>query len=112
MKRGTTGDGDYQALSKKVDIIDTCVIPDPEESQHETPGQNETFEEPKLSLENPVYTELGENRVHGRNTAEDGTYQKLVKRHSDCVIQFTREDSRTKTSKSEETYQLAMRSWI
>jgi hypothetical protein len=86
LKRGTTGDGDYQALSKKVDIIDTYVIPDPEESRHETPSQIETFEEPKLSLENPVYTELGENRVHGRNTAEDGTYQKLVKRDSDCVI--------------------------
>jgi hypothetical protein len=40
-------------------------------------------EEPKLSPENPVYTELD---VYGRNTTEDGTYQKLVKQDSDYVI--------------------------
>jgi hypothetical protein len=43
--------------------------------------------------ENPVYTELDVNRVHGRNTMEDGTYQKLVKRDSDYVIPAERRDT-------------------
>jgi hypothetical protein len=79
LKTGATGDGDYQTLLKE---DDEYVIPVPEEPQHETSGQNETCEEPKLSPENPVYTELD---VKGRNTTEDGTYQKLVKRDSDFV---------------------------
>ncbi|CAB4011475.1 MAM domain-containing glycosylphosphatidylinositol anchor 2-like [Paramuricea clavata] len=83
VKTGATGDGDYQAFLKEDGVY---VIPAPEESQHKTPGQNETYEEPKLSPENPVYTELDVNRVHGRNTTGDGTYQKLVKRDSDYVI--------------------------
>ncbi|CAB4019260.1 Hypothetical predicted protein, partial [Paramuricea clavata] len=82
LKTGATGDGDYQTFLNDVDIY---VIPTSEEPQHETPGQNETCKEPKLSPENSVYTELDVNRVHGRNTTEDGTYQKLVKR--DYVIQ-------------------------
>ncbi|CAB3989870.1 MAM and LDL-receptor class A domain-containing 1-like [Paramuricea clavata] len=85
-KRVATGDGDYQAFLKDVDIIDTYIIPIPEEPQHETSGQNETCEEPKLSPENPVCTELDDNRVHGRNTTGDGTHQKQVKRDSDYVI--------------------------
>ena len=80
MKRRATSDGDCQALLKE---DDEYVIPVPEEPQHETSGQNETCEEPKLSPENPVYTELD---VKGRNTKEDGTYQKLVKQDSDYVI--------------------------
>ena len=80
MKRRATSDGDCQALLKE---DDEYVIPVPEEPQHETPGQDETCEEPKLSPENPVYTELD---VKGRNTKEDGTYQKLVKQDSDYVI--------------------------
>ncbi|CAB3990324.1 Hypothetical predicted protein [Paramuricea clavata] len=83
LKTGVTGDGDYQAFLKEGDEY---VIPVPEEAQHETPGQNETYEEPKLSPENHIYTELDVNRVHGRNTTEDGTYQKLVKQDSDYVI--------------------------
>ena len=82
MKTGATGDGDYRAFLKKVDIIEIYIIPVPEEPQHETSGQNETCEEPKLSPENPVYTELD---VKVRNTTEDGTYQKLVKKDSDYV---------------------------
>jgi hypothetical protein len=80
LKRGATGDGDYQALLKE---DDGYVIPASEEPQHETPGQNETCEEPKLSPENPVYTELDMN---GRNTTEDGSYQKLEKQDSDYVL--------------------------
>ena len=84
MKTETTGDGDSRAFLKEVDIIDIYVIPVPEEPQHETPCQNETCEEePNLSPENPVYTELD---VKGRNTTENGTYQKLVKQDSDYVI--------------------------
>jgi hypothetical protein len=82
LKTGATGDGDYQAFLNYVDIY---VIPASEKPQHETPVQNETCKEPKVSPENPVYTELDVNRVHGRNTTEDGTYQKLVKRDSDYV---------------------------
>ncbi|CAB3992973.1 MAM and LDL-receptor class A domain-containing 2-like [Paramuricea clavata] len=81
LKRGATGDGDHQAFLKKVDIIEIYVIQVPEEAQHET-GQNETYEEPKLSPENPVYTELD---VKGRNTTENGTYQNLVKQDLDYV---------------------------
>ncbi|CAB3980379.1 MAM domain-containing glycosylphosphatidylinositol anchor 2-like [Paramuricea clavata] len=80
LKRGATGDGDYQALLKE---DGGYVIPASEEPQHETPCQNENCEEPKLSPENPVYTELD---VNGRNTTEDGSYQKLVKQDSDYVI--------------------------
>ena len=83
MKRGATGDCNYQALLKE---DDDYVIPAPGEPQHETPGQNETFEETKLSPENPVYTGLDENRLHGGNTTSDGTYQKLIKQDSDYVI--------------------------
>jgi hypothetical protein len=83
LKRGATGDGDYRAFLKKVDIIEIYVIQVPEEPQHETSGQNETCEEPKLSAENPVYTELD---VKGRNATENDTYQKLVKQDSDYVI--------------------------
>ncbi|CAB4020075.1 Hypothetical predicted protein, partial [Paramuricea clavata] len=82
LKTGATGDGDYQARSKEVDIIDTYIIPVPEEAQHETSGQNETCEEPKLSPETPVHTELD---VKGRNTTEIRTYQKLAKQDSDDV---------------------------
>jgi hypothetical protein len=83
LKSGATGDGDYQAFLNE---DDEYVIPVPEEPQHETPGQNETCEEPELSPENPVYTDLNVNRDHGRNTTSDDTYQKLVKRDSDDVI--------------------------
>ena len=83
MKSGATGDGDSRAFLKKVDIIDIYVIQVPEEPQYETPGQNETCEEPKLSLENPVHTELD---VNDKNTTEDGSYRKLVKQDSDHVI--------------------------
>jgi hypothetical protein len=48
------------------------------------PGQNETYEEPKILPQNPGYTELNKNRLEGRK--EDSTYQKLVKRDSDYVI--------------------------
>jgi hypothetical protein len=78
LKTGATGDGDYQARLKE---DDGYVIP--EKSQHETPDQNETYEEPQLSPENPVYTELD---AKGRNITEHGTYQKLVKQDSDYVI--------------------------
>ncbi|CAB3996597.1 Hypothetical predicted protein, partial [Paramuricea clavata] len=54
LKKRTTDDGDYQAFLKK---YDGYVIPAPDESQHETPGQNKTCEEPKLSPENPGYAE-------------------------------------------------------
>ena len=80
MKRGATGDGDYQAFLNDVDIY---VIPTSEKPQHETSGENETCKEPKLSPENPVYTELD---VNGRNTTEDDTYQKLVKQDLDYFI--------------------------
>ena len=90
MKRGATGDGDHQAFLKEVDIIEIYVIPDPEEPQHETPGQNETCEEPNLSPENHVYTELD---VKGRNTTEDCAYQKLVKQDSDYVAADERRES-------------------
>ena len=60
LKKGTTGDGDYQARLKEHDP--GYVIPAPE---------------------NPVYTELDKYRLQGRN---DRTYQKLVKRDSDYVI--------------------------
>ncbi|CAB4043845.1 Hypothetical predicted protein, partial [Paramuricea clavata] len=36
LKTGATGDGDYQALLKEVDIIEIYVIQVPEEPQHET----------------------------------------------------------------------------
>ena len=45
---------------------------------------NETNEELKISPQNPVYTELDQNRR--RNTAEEGFYQKLRKQDSDYVI--------------------------
>ena len=46
LKKGAKGDDEYQALVKK----DTgYVIPAPEEPQYETPGQNVTYEEPKIS---------------------------------------------------------------
>ena len=70
MKTGAIGDGDDQAFLKEVDIIDIYIIPVPEEPQHETPGQNETCEEPKLSPENPVYTELDANGVHAKQGSD------------------------------------------
>jgi hypothetical protein len=82
LKRVATGDGGYRSFLKVVDIIDIYIIPLPEKPQHETSGQNETCEEPKLSPENPVYTELD---VKDRNTTGHGTYQKLVKQDSDYV---------------------------
>ena len=56
LKSGATGDGDDQAFLKEDDIIDIYIILVPEEPEHETSGQSETCEEPKLSPENPVYT--------------------------------------------------------
>ncbi|CAB3992974.1 stabilin-2-like isoform X2, partial [Paramuricea clavata] len=79
LKSGATGDGDHQAHLKE---DNEYVVPVSEEPQHETSGQNETCEEPKLSPENPVYTELD---VNGKNTTEDGTYQEQVKQDSDYV---------------------------
>jgi hypothetical protein len=71
LKTGATSDGDDQAFLEE---DDEYVIPAPEEPQHETTGQNETYEERKLSPENPVYTELD---VNGRNTTSKWkeTYQ-------------------------------------
>ncbi|CAB4017111.1 MAM and LDL-receptor class A domain-containing 2-like [Paramuricea clavata] len=80
LKTGATSDADDQEFFEE---DDEYVIPASGEPQHETPGQNEIYEEPKLSPENPVYTELD---LNGRNTTEDGTYQKLVKQDSDYVI--------------------------
>jgi hypothetical protein len=67
---------------------------------HKTSGYK-TYEEPKMSQENPGYTELDKNTLQGRNATDDSTYHD----------QPMREESRTKTSKWEETYQ-ATRSWI
>ena len=53
-------------------------------SGYEIPGQNETYEEPKILPQNPGYTELDKNRR--RNTADEGAYQKLRKQDSDYVI--------------------------
>jgi hypothetical protein len=55
-------------------------------SGHKTPGQIEAYEEPKMSQENPGYTELDKNRLQGRNAADDNAYQKLQRRDSDNVI--------------------------
>jgi hypothetical protein len=52
---------------------------------YKTPGQIEAYEEPKMSQENPGYTELDKNRLQGRNTTDDSTYQKLQRRDSDNV---------------------------
>jgi hypothetical protein len=55
-------------------------------SGYETPA----YEEPRMSQENPDYTEgyteLDKNRLQGRNAADDNTYQKLQRRDSDHVI--------------------------
>jgi hypothetical protein len=59
-------------------------------SGNETPGRIEAYEEPKMSQENPGYTEgyaeLDKNRLQGRNATDDSTYQKLQRRDSDNVI--------------------------
>jgi hypothetical protein len=57
LKRGATGDGDYQTFLKQ---DDGDVIPAPEEPQHKTRCQNETCEEPKLS---PGYEELDQSKL-------------------------------------------------
>ena len=53
-------------------------------SGYENPDMNETNEELKISPQNPVYTELDQNRR--RNTADEGFYQKLQKQDSDYAI--------------------------
>jgi hypothetical protein len=55
-------------------------------SGYETPGQIEAYEEPKMSQENPGYTELDKNTLQGRNATDDSTYQKLQRQDSDYVI--------------------------
>ncbi|CAB4045654.1 Hypothetical predicted protein, partial [Paramuricea clavata] len=57
LKRGAIGDGDYQTFLKQ---DDGYVIPAPKEPQHETPCQNETCEEPKLS---PGCEELDQSKL-------------------------------------------------
>jgi hypothetical protein len=52
---------------------------------HRTSGYK-TYEEPKMSQENPGYTELDKNRLQGRNVTDDSTYQKLQRQDSDYVI--------------------------
>ena len=59
---------------------------------HKTPGQIEAYEEPKMSQENPGYTELDKNRLQGRN-ADDSTYQKLQRRDSDVTPAHERRES-------------------
>jgi hypothetical protein len=60
---------------------------------HKTPGQIEAYEEPKMSQENPGYTELDKNRLQGRNAADDSTYQKLQRRDSDVIPAHERRES-------------------
>ena len=52
---------------------------------HKTSGYK-TYEEPKMSQENPGYTELDKNTLQGRNATDDSTYQKLQRQDSDYVI--------------------------
>ena len=59
---------------------------------YKTPGQIEAYEEPKMSQENPGYTELDKNRLQGRN-ADDSTYQKLQRRDSDVTPANERRES-------------------
>jgi hypothetical protein len=60
---------------------------------YKTPGQIEAYEEPKMSQENPGYTELDKNRLQGRNSADDSTYQKLQRRDSDVIPAHERRES-------------------
>ncbi|CAB4030779.1 Hypothetical predicted protein, partial [Paramuricea clavata] len=77
--KGTRDDGGYRALLKE---NGRHIIPD--EPQYETPSVG--YEEPKISPENPGYTELDKNRLQGRNAMDDDTYQKLLKRDSSYVM--------------------------
>ena len=60
---------------------------------YKTPGQIEAYEEPKISQENPGYTELDKNRLQGRNAADDSTYQKLQRQDSDVSPVHERRES-------------------
>ncbi|CAB4032197.1 ephrin type-A receptor 2-like [Paramuricea clavata] len=61
---------------------------------YKTPGQIEAYEEPKMSQENPGYTEFDKNRLQGRNAADDSTYQKLQwRRDSDVTPAHERRES-------------------
>ena len=46
-----------------------------------------------MSQENPGYTELDKNRLQGRNSADDSTYQKLQRRDSDVIPAHERRES-------------------
>jgi hypothetical protein len=59
---------------------------------YKMPGQIEACEEPKMSQENPGYTELDKNRLQGR-IADDSTYQKLQRRDSDVTPAHERRES-------------------
>jgi hypothetical protein len=76
-KRGAKGDGVCQQCQAHLKEDTGYVIPASEEPHYESVG----YEVPKISPENPGYTELQD-----RNTTDDGTYQKLLKRDSDYVI--------------------------
>ncbi len=53
-------------------------------SEYENPGINKAYKKLKISAQNPIYTELDQNRR--RNTADEGFYQKLRKQDSDYAI--------------------------
>ncbi len=53
-------------------------------SEYEKPGINKAYKKLKILPQNPVYTELDQNRR--RNTADEGFYQKLQKQDSDYAI--------------------------
>ena len=76
MKSGTTGDGDCQAFLKD---DDEYVIPVPTRNIR----SKWNLWRAQIIARKCLYTELD---VKGRNTTENGTYEKLVKQDSDYVI--------------------------
>ncbi len=58
--------------------------PAPVEPQDQIPGEEEAYENSKISTQDPDYTVLDKNGR--RNTADEGLYQKLRRQDSDYVI--------------------------
>ena len=81
MKTEASDNRNYQGVLKE---RSEDVIPAPVERQDQIPREKEAYEKPKASAENLGYTELDQYRR--RNTADEGTYQKLRKQDSDYVI--------------------------
>ena len=54
----------------------------PEEKEHKAPNQDGTYELPALTEDISGYTTFDQQKIEGRNTGEDNTYQNLPKQES------------------------------